>query len=358
MVGNASLVQVLYIANGEQRMRKIAAFILSLISIVSFSLPLRSDDGSVERIGPQLQFDPPHFLSVESLHIEVTYTEPYHVEICYFIKNNSDQDWSDLLSFTIPEREWYGYGSWYVDRSFSDLSVSVNGEQIKYKRHDIAYLDNQDVSILLGEAGLDFNSVDLDENQFPDIQATNENKAKYQKLQDAGLIHGRPEPKDADESFWFQPAWSVISSYYWKQNFPAGSLTEIKYKYQPLPGADAVSLDDANPSPYFLHQSGYKNINEFLSKICLSHDKLKTLFPPPQRYYGLYWLTLAVDKIRWETPLKRFTIKLRGKDDRWLDKLFTCINGHTVGGEGTADIFLENIMINGKILCLLVFPYA
>jgi hypothetical protein len=283
-------------------MRKAVLFSVGLL----ITLPLHADDGaaSISAGGIILMKREPRI----SMAKEVLQISPSKIIVDYDFRNDSDEDITTGVAFPIPPFSYEDRVESYLDPGFDDFRLLVNGLPTKFQTETRAYIDKRDITALLASHHVDaatFGHTPQKIDQAtpsPDIERGGPALKKVLSLN--GAI------KDGD------PNWRVEEKYYWKQTFPALSVTHIRHEYTPRMG-NSNSIGD----PKDVH--GRQHGDEYAS-VCPDkslQDTLANIWNQPRKPDDVppLWITY-VDFIlttanTWKTPIEDFTLNVERPSD-------------------------------------------
>ncbi|MFT4080697.1 DUF4424 family protein [Rhodomicrobium sp.] len=158
---------------------------------------------------------------------EVLTISPWRIEVEYVFVNRTESDVTTTVMFPMPDyplREMH-FSPWSVPYSgrpnFLQFTTQVDDIDVKMTPEIRAVLpkSGRDVTDDLRKLGVPF-YVDLS----PYRETMNENI--YRKLIELGAIETIDEEEDV-------PLWTVKTSFYWRQTFPAGKELRIRHRYIP-----------------------------------------------------------------------------------------------------------------------------
>ena len=151
---------------------------------------------------------------------EVLYIGEKKIEVSYIFRNDSDKDIVTGIGFPIPLHHYPDGPSTVKFPVHSDFRVAVNGTDVKYKDDTRALLNGKDFTGFLTSMRISIKDFG-NNNKFFDSLSKNDQK----QLLNNGLV-------SIEEDYTY-PTWSVETTYYWTQTFPAKSTTSIKHTYTP-----------------------------------------------------------------------------------------------------------------------------
>ncbi len=238
---------------------------------------------------------------------EDLYISSKKIEVFYIFRNDSDKDITSEVAFPIPPYD-YGRGDIPHDIKYpvhSDFTVEVNGTRQKYSEITRALIDGKDYTDTLKQLNIsikDFNESRWGYGVFSN-KFFKQSKSVQQKLIDMNVVsideilEGQPHAS---------PAWSVETTYFWKQVFPAKSVVRIKHSYTPNPSHTKNPGEDKD----FINRN--RAINPWktdVSEILCFNDELKKWKKQLTRQMNTaiidYILTTAN---HWKKPIKEFNL--------------------------------------------------
>ncbi len=272
-----------------------------LLTLLLFTGALLADDSAVEVTPKGLQFKKMKEISLEH---EDLYISTKKIEVTLQFRNNSKQDITTDIAFPIPD---YTFTPENYHQDFGDFTAEVNGESIRLKKEERAFVNGKEYTDelkMLGISIYNFNGFNTNDtfglNIFVNLtENTIDSLLKY------GLID--------TESFY--PKWQVSLKYYWTQVFPAESTITIKHTYSPHIGFQYVDFRPSNsdtskqnPERAFLIQDACLNtyaIEIFEKQI---NDQNQYVFPT----WVSYVLATANN---WSTSIKTFHLMIEKQQD-------------------------------------------
>ena len=161
------------------------------------------------------------------------------VRVKYRFFNHTDQDIETIVAFPMPDIE----GAWEMDDTLDSSRIVpfitwVDGHSVRTEIEKKAVLNGVDVGDRLRGFGLPLE---------PHLATTREtlnalSEARLRQLQAAGLIELEDATGSPDSRFWITPLWTLKTTHYWTQYFPAGRTTEVEHLYAPATGGAAYSI--------------------------------------------------------------------------------------------------------------------
>ena len=235
------------------------------------------------------------------------------VRVDYVFRNTQDQPHTYLVAFPMPEIEAPGYLESDIgvpDRekdNFMNFSVTVAGKAVEPKLEMRALTGGIDVTDKIIALGISLN---------PLATATREaiNKLPRGKLDDLitmGALRVYEDTVDAQ--------WTLRTSYYWLQTFPANATLQVAHRYTPAFG-----------SAFFY--KGLLEDNDYMAKFCIDDGTKKAISrklasrPEDNPYLAEHEIQYVLSSgANWFGPIKDFRLVVdKGKPDAILS---LCMDG-------------------------------
>ena len=235
------------------------------------------------------------------------------VRVDYVFRNTQDQPHTYLVAFPMPEIEAPGYLESDIgvpDRekdNFMNFSVTVAGKAVEPKLEMRALTGGIDVTDKIIALGISLN---------PLATATREaiNKLPRGKLDDLitmGALRVYEDTVDAQ--------WTLRTSYYWRQTFPANATLQVAHRYTPAFG-----------SAFFY--KGLLEDNDYMAKFCIDDGTKKAISrklasrPEVNPYLAEHEIQYVLSSgANWFGPIKDFRLVVdKGKPDAILS---LCMDG-------------------------------
>ena len=235
------------------------------------------------------------------------------VRVDYVFRNTQDQPHTYLVAFPMPEIEAPGYLESDIgvpDRekdNFMNFSVTVAGKAVEPKLEMRALTGGIDVTDKIIALGISLN---------PLATATREaiNKLPRGKLDDLitmGALRVYEDTVDAQ--------WTLRTSYYWRQTFPANATLQVAHRYTPAFG-----------SAFFY--KGLLEDKDYMAKFCIDDGTKKAISrklasrPEDNPYLAEHEIQYVLSSgANWFGPIKDFRLVVdKGKPDAILS---LCMDG-------------------------------
>lgn len=171
------------------------------------------------------------------------------IVVRYRFFNRSSADQTVTVAFPMPEVEWKDSTAISIPDeqadNFLDFRTSVDGAPVQAQIEQKAFVDGRDVTQRLVALGVPLmpsakKTQAALEALPPDVQ---------KKLIAEKII--RPDDFDAGKGMehHLSPEWSVKTTYYWRQTFPAGRELNVEHRYRPSVGGSVQTSVNAPNTP-------------------------------------------------------------------------------------------------------------
>jgi len=159
------------------------------------------------------------------------------IDVRYRFFNRSAQDVTVTVAFPMPDIAWEGPDTNIAvpvpdSPNFLDFHTFVDGREVAAQNEQKAFAGGVDVSARLQALGVSLapqrNSTWAALDALP--------PAKQDELVKAGIA--TPDDYDAGKGWehHLAPNWTLKSSFFWKQTFPAGKEVAVEHRYKPSVG--------------------------------------------------------------------------------------------------------------------------
>src|SRR5262245_5772256 len=233
------------------------------------------------------------------------------VSVRYRFFNNSDNTVTVLVAFPMPEITIEGSDS-NISLPTEDpvnllaFTTAVNGKPVTTKVEQRVYAAGLDRTEMLRGLGIPL---------APHLQATNDAldklpRAKWDELIRIGLAE--LEQYDAGKGMedHLAPRWSLQSTFYWEQTFPAKAETVVEHRYEPSVGA---SVQTGLGSPTASQEDWY---DDYMQKYCFDKEFLTAIERARREARSQYGAPYSEQRIEyilktganWAGPIKDFRL--------------------------------------------------
>ncbi|MFI5011346.1 MAG: DUF4424 domain-containing protein [Hyphomicrobiales bacterium] len=280
---------------------------LSLLAIATVQHAALANDSSAELATGGLILTKSTDIEMRSEDLFVSTTE---IRVSYRFFNRAVQDKTVTVAFPMPDITISG-----PDDNISvptenpenilDFSTTVDGRPVASRVEQKVFVKGIDRTDVLRKLGIPLQ---------PQLQATNKALDALPQSQWGELIRlGLAETEEYDAGKGMQKhleaRWTLKTTYFWEQSFPAGRELAVEHRYKPSVGASAgTSLGQkqaAKESWYQDYLRKYCMDPSFLGAIERAKQVAKSDFPPLQEQRVSYILKTAGN---WAGPIKAFRL--------------------------------------------------
>jgi hypothetical protein len=233
------------------------------------------------------------------------------ISVRYRFFNNSDKTVTVLVAFPLPEITIEGSDS-NISLPTEDpvnllaFTTAVNGKPVTTKVEQRVYAAGLDRTQMLRDLGIPL---------APHLQATSDAleklpRAKWDELIRIGLAE--LEQYDAGNGMedHLGARWSLQSTFYWEQTFPAKAETVVEHRYEPSVGA---SVQTGLGSPEAAQEDWY---DDYTQKYCLDKEFLTAVERARREARSQYGAPYSEQRIEyilktganWAGPIKDFRL--------------------------------------------------
>lgn len=321
--------------------------IVVLCSLVAVE-PAFSNDSTVTLGAGGLQMTKTDALRINSEKLSLSTSL---VRVDYEIENVTDKPVETLVAFPMPKQsgaELVNVPVTVPDNSsenFVHFQVTVDGKRLEPELEARAFLldgDQHEVTEQLRPLGLLTSPVR--EDFYAKLEALPE--AARKQLEDAKLLEvERSDPAHLG----FTPLWELRTTYFWKQTFPAKTVSRVHHEYSPVVGRSlfgAYSFEDER------------------DKWCIdapTEQAIRALIKKQQPYEGgeRYLARSQVDYVlhtgaNWAGPMKSFELTIdKGAPENIVS---LCLNGLEKTSPTTFILRRSNFVPDGDLSLLLLAP--
>lgn len=252
------------------------------------------------------------------MRLEDLFVSTGEIRVKYRFFNKAAQDKTVTVAFPMPDITVSGPDDEIAmptenPENILDFSTVADGRPVASRVEQKIFAKGRDLTDLLRKLGLPLH---------PRLQATNQAldalpKAQWDELIRAGLAE--IEEYDAGKGMQkhLEARWTLKTTYYWEQLFPAGKELAVEHRYKPSVGASAGTSLGQKASQ---KESWYQ---DYLRKYCIDASFLaaierakvaaKSDFPPLQERRIAYILKTGGN---WAGPIKSFRLVVdKGEPD-------------------------------------------
>lgn len=223
-----------------------------------------------------------------AMRSEDLYVSAKEVRVDYVFINEGTADERSIVAFPMPDMDG---NPWIpisipddASANFLDFTVTVDGASVEPKLQQRAFSAGIDVTGEIEAAGVPL---------IPFGEAT---RAAVAKLPDATkvewvrrglLVIDTYDDDGTGMKDYYEPYWSLKTTYWWETTFPAGREVRVQHRYKPGIGATAgvTFLDEDG----FLDEKkpGGPNRRDYAARFCMDDGFLRAVgksIPPDQPY--------------------------------------------------------------------------
>jgi len=209
----------------------VAGLLLSAAALYTLpTSPSKANDSSAELATGGLIFTKNDSVEMRS---EDLFISSQQIRVRYRFLNKTNSDVDVHVAFPLPDLKKYR-GDDVIVRPVKDpidflgFATTVNGQRVRSNVEQKIYLDDREETQTLRHLGIPLSPY-FSQDAVAKLSATEKNQ-----LTRLGLID--------DDKF---PLWTLKTTFYWQQLFPAGRETLIDHQYKPSVGT-TVAIDNAN----------------------------------------------------------------------------------------------------------------
>ena len=255
------------------------------------------------------------FITTDQLKMksEDLFVSPTEIKVTYAFENLTDQPLDVLVAFPMPDIE--GSGDFNVavpDRESDNLfgfTTSFNGEPVEATLHQQAFAFNLDQTAALEELGIPLT---------PFGERTREMLQELDEDAIATLLHlGLVIPMeygdgDGKWTTYYEPVWTLKSTYSWEAHFEPGETAEVVHAYTPSVGGTVAVTFLAPGDAYGDRAAEYDK--KYCTDDSLKNAVKKTLTSPEEYYSAPYfenWISYIWSTgNNWAGPIEEFTLTI------------------------------------------------
>jgi hypothetical protein len=293
--------------------------LLSLsLFLLAIALPVLANDTTAELGTGGLVFITTDQLKMKS---EDLFVSPEKISVTYEFENVTDKALDVLVAFPMPDIE--GSGDFNVavpDRESDNLfgfETTFNGEAVDATLHQQAFAFNLDQTAVLEELAVPLTP--FGDRTRDVIQELDE--ASIAQLLRLGLVIPMQYGDGNDNwTTYYEPVWTLRSTYSWEAHFEPGETAEVVHTYTPSVGG-TVAVTFLGPTTDYDQRA-----IEYAKKYCTDDDLIKTikktLISPDELYSAPFyesWISYIWSTgDNWAGPIETFTLTIDKGDAKNL----------------------------------------
>jgi hypothetical protein len=285
-------------------MRRIWIAAAGAAAALAFAGSAAGNDSSAELADGGLVLTKSAAIEMQS---ENLFISPTQVRVDYKFANTSDKDVTVTVAFPMPDITTNGVDDMIAiptqnPTNIMGFSTTVDGKPVVAQVEQKALKDGVDRTALLKSLGVPIQ---------PHLDAADAALDKLPKsAQDQLLKLGMVTPNDYDAGHGMEhhlgAAWTLKTTYFWQQTFPAGKVLSVHHQYTPSLGGTAGT---SWGTTYFSQEPTYAASK---AKYCVDDDFIasaRKTIPPGQEMPNFYEQRLEYilsSGANWKTPIGDF----------------------------------------------------
>ena len=328
--------------------------ILAAAAAAAIALPAAANDSSAELAAGGLVLTKNAAIEMRS---EDLYISAKKVEVHYRFLNTSDRDVTVTVAFPMPDITTEGFDDILAvptqsPTNFLAFATLVDGRPVKAELEQKAIKNGVDRTAYLRALGVPL---------APHLARTNEVLDHLPAARKADLVKmGLAVEDDYDAGkgaeHHIDATWTLKTTYFWTQTFPAGRLISVEHRYKPATGesagtswgSDYWTKDPAYPKA----RAHYCVDDAFLASVART-IKSGDISAAMNEQRVEYILTTGAN---WKAPIGDFHMTI---DKGAANNLVSfCGEGVTKTGPTTFDVHYKNYTPTREVSVLILHPYS
>ena len=315
------------------------------IAAFLFSLGAQANDTSATIASGGLEFVQQEAVAMLQEDLRIT---PERIDVRYVFRNESDRDITTLVAFPLPDIGAITDFSNPIlpDQdavNFIDFATRVNGQPVEMALDQRAIALGVDRTAMLREYGLPLEPY---KSSTHDALAALRPDQKTQ-LRMVGLLR--------DDFDYEEAGWTMHTTYYWEQSFPAGREVVIEHSYRPVAGRSvAAPLGYGDPQGETAQQAK--------AAYCISDDLATSIEinkPRTKDEYGMPYTSATVEYIlktgaNWSGPIRKFNLTVEAASPAHY--AFLCLDGVRRISRSTLELSEEDFWPQQDLDILFIEP--
>jgi hypothetical protein len=209
--------------------------------LLATTAPALANDSTAELATGGLQFVRTDNIEMRSEQLSIS---PSEVRVTYHFVNKTDRPITNLVAFPLPDirvdnPDWNAVVPTEDPVNFLAFATTANGQPVATQVEQKVSALGVDRTAMLQQHGIPL---------APQLKATSDAldalpKEKWDELIALGVAETDEygTTPDGKMQLHLEPRWTLKTTYYWPQTFPAGQETVIEHHYKPSVGASAGS---------------------------------------------------------------------------------------------------------------------
>lgn len=269
----------------------IVAWVLSLT-------PVFANDTTAELATGGLVFTKSEHIEMQSEELFISTKE---IRVQYHFFNNSNNEFVTQVAFPMPDIP-YGADDFNFAVPTTDpqnilgFTTTVNGRPVEARVEQKAFVGGTDRTEILRHLNVPITPP-------PDQNLDFVSQSKWDELIRFGLARLEDNGKDDRHIY---AHWTLKTTYYWQQSFPAHQKVVIDHRYLPsVGGVVPMSASDLINHPGNLQIDRSKGINRY----CIDQTFLAAIAKPSDATWEQHFLEyILVTGANWSGPIKNFRL--------------------------------------------------
>ena len=271
-----------------------AALCISL-SLITGCTGAVANDSTAELATGGLVFTKSEHVEMQSEDLFISTKE---IRVRYHFFNNSDNDIVTQVAFPMPDIQYGEDGEVAVpttDRqNILGFKTTINGRPVEARVEQKAFVEGTDQTESLRRLGVPI-ALPLDGN----LDSVPRNK--WDELIRAGLVKLEDNGKDDQHIY---ASWTLKTTYYWQQTFPARQTVVVEHRYLPSVGS-MVTMTASDLLKYSLGIDRSLGVNRY----CIDQAFLASITKRPNGSWEQHFLEyILVTGANWSGPIKNFRL--------------------------------------------------
>jgi hypothetical protein len=286
------------------------AIVWTAAAIVMAAAPAWANDSTAELSTGGLVFarTPDIEMRAEDLFISTQ-----QIRVAYRFFNHADKDVTTIVAFPMPDITVSGPDDNIAvptedAKNILGFATKVDGAPVEAQVEQKVFAKGIDRTPLLVGMGIPLQPYLESANQALDKLP----RDKWDELIKLGLADTMEEDVGKGMTTHLQARWTLKTSYFWRQTFPAGREIVIEHMYKPSVGSSAgalIALPDMAKDPAHAEPA----YAEYVRKYCIDRDFLTTLNAAKKASSNVYYSEERISYIlttgaNWAGPIKDFRL--------------------------------------------------
>ena len=301
---------------------------------ISIATPIFANDSSAELATGGLELTKSNDIEMQSEDLFISMKE---IRVQYHFYNHSNRDVTTQIAFPMPDIP-YGVDDFNFAIPTDDpqnilgFTTTVNDHPVVARVEQKALLGGTDRTDVLRRLGVPI-------APGPSQKADYLSQQTWNELIHLGLIQDAPKGD-------LQPRWTLKTTYYWQQTFPAHQEVVINHRYLPSVG-ETVPMPSVNLMDV-LH-------SQYYSQYCADTPFLTAVSKPSNAMWEQHYLKyILVTGANWSGPIKNFRLVVdKGSPDNLIS---FCGQGVHKIGPTQFEIRASNFIPTSNLSVLILSP--